>query len=708
MRFCYYDTETRGPENLRAVGGDKYLDRAECIMVQWAVGDDPVSIWEPLTDSNWLNFRIIPDELDALYRDPTVIFVAHNSGFDEGVTRRLLNRRVPIGRWHCTMAQAKAHGLHGSLEGVGKTLRLTDDQAKLSSGSALIQFFCVPKADGTFRDPKNFTVEWAEFCRYGKQDVAAMRYIHRKMPCHNYQGVNKETWMVNELANQRGFKFDVPLAEGCVRLLEIAKKRDNAAVDTATGGAVQAVTQRDKLLNYLRRKHPELENLRAATMREWLEHDDLSPEVRFLLTTRLEAAKSSGSKYKKGLTIKGLGDRLRGCLAFSGAGRTGRFSHKHFQPGNMSRRSKKYGKRWEELVANILNGCADLFYDDLNTICADVLRASITATDEDHELVVADWSNIESRVLAWIANEVWKLEAYRAIDRGEGVDLYKMLVHQFFGIPLDEVDDFLRQTGKVTELAFGFGGGVGAMVTMAAAYNLDLDVIAERVLPRAKPEHLKKAEKAYRRAIMKGDDYELEPRTYMALDVLKQVYRESNKGIDQFRYALDDAVKNAIRNTGEVYEVGRLKIWHTPSFLIIQLPSGRRLLYANAKIETRADIDPETLKERYSEVVTYITARGKGSIREQAWSGLFVENVVQAIANDVLRWAMVRIHKNTKHLTDAVTAIVLHVHDELALDLKKGALALKTLIAWMVQGEEWSGGLPLAAAGYVNFRYGAK
>ncbi len=350
-----------------------------------------------------------------------------------------------------------------------------------------------------------------------------------------------------------------------------------------------------------------------------------------------------------------------------------------------------------------------------NTICADLLRSSIIAAP-GNELVVADYSNIEGRILAWVADEAWKLAGYFAADRGEQADGYRILFSRFFGIALELVDDFMRQIGKVVDLSMGYMGGVGAFVTMAAGYKIDLDTLPALVFPTATEEQLKKARKAWKRAFLTGEDHELECRTYMACDVLKQVYRAANKKIYETGRAVGKACIDALREPGTSYNVAKCSIWATGSFLIIQLPSGRRLLYAKAKLEYEQQIDPETQEMKQYEYITYLTARGKGWIRERAWAGLFIENIVQAIAADVLRGALRLVHADSvsvpavrnylEFVEGAETAIALHVHDEIACDVPVGSYPVKRLIdtmtAKLLAATAWLRGLPLAAKGWCG------
>lgn len=538
------------------------------------------------------------------------------------------------------------------------------------------------------------------------------------------------------MINNRGFEFDIPLATAAQEFLKKAKVVTDKKFHDATGGIVGAATQRQRLLNYLNDKYKlDIPNMRAAEIREWLEQDDLNPEVRFLLETRLEAAKSSGSKYGRGLRNVGPRARMRHTIRFNGAGRTGRSSGKSFQPHNMSRptitvRNEKTGRLElspvkakyidEVIIPGIYSGRAldnEMVFGGPNEAGALALRHVIKAAC-GNTLVVADWSNIESRILAWLAGQVWKLEAYRALDDGTGKDLYKLLFSQFFGIPYDLIDDVMRQSGKVCELAFGFGGGVGALVTMSAGYNMDLDPLADLVLPRATPEQLAKAKKAWRRAWLTGEDYDLPARVYMACDILKQAYRQSNDAINQFRYDLDNSIKAAIKEPGRAFYVGKCKVWCS-SVLIIELPSGRRLMYWGPRIEHEVVADPESNKPIHREYVTYLTTRGKTWRREKSWGGLFVENIVQATANDVLRGALLRLHADTLSVPAVAaylatlpeeerTAICLHVHDEVVLDVPVGSFSLERMINVFKAGETWSRGLPLNAEGWVYPIYGKR
>ncbi len=588
--------------------------------------------------------------------------------------------------------------------------------------------------------PTDDPAAWRRFCAYAIRDTDALREIYKRLPTHNYQGMNLRTWHLDQLINERGFQFDSALATAARDFLDDAKVISDQTVVEASDGEVHAATQRNRLLKYLRDHCGiDIESLRASDVREWLEHDDLDPVVRVLLEQRLEAGKSSGAKYKRGLAMVGPRGRQRNCIQWNGAGRTGRHSGRGFQPHNMGRpalRVRKASGRIElepvkasyiddVIIPGIYSKQAltnDFVYGGPYEAAGITMRHVITAAP-GNELVVGDFKNIESVITAWLAGETVEVEAFNnafANPKDKSLDVYRIQFSQFFGTTVLDVNDTERQAGKVSKLAFGFGGGVGALVTMAAGYQMDLEPLADIVLPRATEEQKAKAYKAWRRAFLLGEDYELEPKVYMACDVLKQVYRATNVAIDRFRHDVDNAIKGAVKRPNEaLYHVGRCKIWSTGAFLIIELPSTRRLLYAHPQIQQTVIADPDGGKPWISETVTYATARGKSWRREKAWSGLFVENVVQACANDVLRAAMLRVHDDAWTVPeiaaylmtlpeDERTAISLHVHDEIVLDVPVGSYPKERLARVLVQKEPWMEGLPMAADVWNNFRYGKR
>ena len=709
----YFDTETRSPLPINQ-GTDKYTRACEPIIATWAFDDEPVRIWE--------RGEPLPEDLRGYLCSSDGPIIAHNASFDYGVVTYGFGIETDVRRWRCTRAQAYAHGLPGALELLGTVLGLPLSDRKSSEGTRLIQTFCVPTTYDpdyldaiTYNEPHDRPDDWLKFLEYAKQDTHTLRRIHRRLPAHNYRGEALDFYALDQICNWRGFRFDKPLALAARHLLELAKERHGKEISEATAGAVGAATQRNRLLAHLRERYKlALPDMRAATIRDYLEQDDIEPGLRFLLEARLEAAKNSGAKYGRGLSLVGPQDRLRHTHQCWGAGRTGRDSHKGFQPGNMARPTQKAEYIDSVVIPSILDGSA-IDAPDLvggpNTACANALRGAIIAAP-GNELIDADFSNIESRVLSWLAAEHTALGRYRA-----GEDLYKLWYAEKFGIPVEEVTFEQRQIAKVVALSMGFLGAVGAFVPMAAAYNLDLDSLPPLVLPNAPERQLAKAEKAWERAFLKGEDFELEREVYMACDILKQAYREGNANIFETGHQVGQAVIDALKSPGSAYEVARCKIWATGTALLIQLPDASRLTYFAPKLHRTVETDPVTGKETAREHTTYMTARGKQWYREKAWAGLYWNNITQATANRLLRAAMLRIHEDTLTVpaiavylsrlpAHARTAIVLRIHDSITLDVPKGSYPLSRMIEQMNILPPWAKGLPVATEGWVNERYG--
>lgn len=709
MLLAYTDIETRSPESLKTAGLDRYMTRAECTIVTMAIDNGPVRCWDVLQEDE-------PEWFMQTVCNPHVTFVAHNAQFDRAGFTRLLNVKTRENQWLCTRAQAYAHGLVGALDALCEHLHVSEENTKLDTGKAVGPLFWSPKKDGTYNQPWELPDEWEQFKNYAMRDVDALRSVHRRLPAHNYQGVNLEYFWLDLEINERGFAVDLPLIDAAADLLARTKRDGDAEIAQATGGAVTAITQRNKLLAYLQSKGVQLPNLTKAELENALQDSDLSPEQRFLIAARLEGARASGAKYKRAVAMH-VGSRLRYTQQFSGAGRTGRTAHKGFQPGNMPRAvaynplaktladqhvpvKAKYID--EFLLPAIRRGeCDPLITGSANTLCANALRHTIVA-EPGNELIVADYKNIESRILAWIAGEDWKLLAYAAADRGEGADLYKLLYSRFFGASMETINDHNRNAGKVVELACGFGGSVGAFVSMAVLYGIDLTTLPGLVLPSADSKAIQKGSDAQWRAFVRGEDYDLDTDVFIACHVLVQAYRGANPRIDSLKRTLGKTVTTAVRNKGSVHEVGRCKIWCNADVLLVELPSGYRLCYWEPLIETAEEIDPETGEPEQREYLSFKRARGKKMIRERSWPGLTLENIVQAIANQLLRYGKIELARHYPR------TLVLAVHDEAVAEARIGAIKLKDYIGHLCRGWWWTNGLPLAADGWQGPRYGKR
>jgi DNA polymerase bacteriophage-type len=739
LKILFLDTETRSRLDI-SVGTDRYTRAAECRIVTYAFVTGPAKIWLPFRDP------IMPRDLMDALLDPEFLILAHNAAFDRLILARALHISTPISRWRCTMAGASAHGLPGSLESLGRVCMLTEDEAKLTDDKGLIHTFCSPQpATGLFVEPEDAPVEWARFCAYAIRDTEALRTIFNRMPQTNYAGVNLRSWKLDQLVNERGFGFDVKLAAAASEFLDQAREASRKVMRANTEEQIGSATQAKKLLAYIRNRYNiDIESLKAGDVRDYLESDDLDPVLRTVLEERLEAGKSAGTKFKRGLVLVGPDNRIRHWCRWSGAGRTGRHAARGYQPHNMARPAitvrrppghPRAGRIELEpveastiddvIIPGIYSGEAlsnPLVYGGPFESVAIAVRHGIIAA-QGNELVVGDFKNIESVVTPWLAGETLVLDAFQGLfdnPKDKSKDPYRIIAGKMLGKKPEDVNSAERQMGKVAILAFGFGGGVAALVNMAIGYQMDLEPLAEFVLPTASPEQLEKANKAWERAFLTGEDFELERDVYMACDILKQAYRTANPAINKMRYDLDTAIKEAVADkSGAVYHVARCKVWCNASFLVIELPSGRRLLYASPILKQEEVEDPLGGKKWTSRYVTYLTVRGRSWRRERAWSGLFVENIVQATANDVLRAAMLRVHDDTMTVPAirayldtlepyARTAISLHVHDEIGIDVPKGSYPEERLLSVMKMKEPWMVGLPVSADTWHHERYGKR
>lgn len=677
----WFDSETWSSVPIRR-GTDVYLDNAKCTVGSFAFNESPVMVWDRMRGE-----QMPPNLKDALL-DPRYTIFCHNVFFDRAVLRKCLGLDIPIGRFHCTYAQALAHGLPGALGSLCDVLGVPAEHAKDHDGMRLIRLFCGPKPC----EPDRYPEDWEKFLDYAGKDIDAMRECYRRMPNWNYKGDEKHLWEQDQEINNRGFAIDLQFARRAVETLQNNKEAMADATLQATGGVVTAATQRDKMLMYICEVEGcFLPDLKAATIDAALEDESLEESTKHLLRLRRESSKSSTSKYKRLLDSVGAEGRLRGTLQYSGASRTARWAGRIFQPQNLPRPTMLVDDKDGSDPNCEIRTCIELIRDgrpmlvrifaSIAEACSNGIRGLIVAKP-DHKLVVADYSAIEGRVLAWVAGEDWKVKAFR-----EGQDLYKLIYSKAFGIPLKDVAKHQRQMGKVMELALGYAGGVGAFVNMATAYSMDLDKMAENVIADEKTTALatKAWEYALERSIKTGRDetFGLAMKTYIACDILKIMYRRANPAIAKFWYMLEAAARNVITNKKHE-QVGPIMFDCSTdgNWMRIKLPSGRYLCYAKPRLHNDGSI-------------SYMSWRNKKWSRTKTYGGKFAENIVQAISRDLLGWALL----NTRN-------VVLHIHDEIIVEVpKNGGYGLAELVKAMTKNPPWARGLPLNAEGFEGERY---
>jgi DNA polymerase len=708
MSKSYHDLETYSETPLKH-GVHRYAEKAEILIWVYALEDGPVHAWDVTTGEP------MPASLAAIIDDPDCELWFHNGGqFDRVIIKHAMPdvyARMPLHRWRDTLVQALAHSLPGSLDRLCEILQLPQDDRKLKTGKTLITTFCKPA-------PKNQKLRratrethpalWQEFVDYARMDIVSMRAVHAKCPKWNFPANPRELalWHLDLTINDRGIAVDVELAEAAIRAVDRTQKDLAARTKNLTDGEVAKATQRDALLKHLLAEYNvDLPDLKKATLERRIADPNLPEPLREMLAIRLEASMTSTSKYQTLLNGVSSDGRLRGLLQFCGANRTGRWAARMFQPQNMPRpdvplilKEMRADKLTDEVMAAYLeqgvdalkNDSAHLVFDNVMGLTGNIVRGCIVAPSSK-QLSIADLANIEGRMAAWLAGEDWKLKAFREYDAGTGPDLYKVAYGRSFSVPVDSVTKEQRQLGKVQELALGYEGGVGAFVTMAMTYKMELLSIAAAVfsaLDELPQDIVKDAFGFYEWAKKKRKTLGLEKEVFIACEILKRGWRAAHPGIVALWGELRDAVIQAIRHPGVTLRAGRVKVRRDGTWLRLQLPSGRHLCYPSPEVSDAGEIS-------YMGLNSY-TRKWQ---RIKTYGGKLFENLCQAAARDVLA-------HNMPALEEAGCPIVLSVHDELLTEPEDSfEFNHEEVARIMSTNPHWADGLPLAAAGFDTYRY---
>lgn len=748
MRPTFHDLETWAPVPIKN-GTHVYAESAEAMIWAFADGEGRVKVWDIVNGSlHWYDEIVdgwiedlapsVPKELNGIIDDPEALVFFHNGGqFDFPVLERAMPeiiRRVPWSRRRDTMVQAYLHSMPGALDKLGEVLHIESDKRKHADGKKLVQLFCKPQGEpfqkryGTDRATKQtHPVEWQRFIRYAGGDIITMREVHRILPRWNLTPKQWELWACDMRMNFRGFAVDLELAHGAVRASEAAKARLAKESTELTDGEVGATTQRDALLSHILETYGvELPDMRADTLERRLDDPDLPEIVKDLLRNRLQASMNSVSKYKTLLKGVNSDGRLRGCHQFRGAFRTGRWAHRMFQPANLPRPDMPQAMIDIGIDA-IKSRSEDLVFDNAMRVISNTIRGAIVAPP-GRKLVVSDLSNIEGRVAAWLAGEEWKLQAFRDYDtilpgldaKGKplrkGVDLYvKAYMASFNHADAATVSKDMRQIGKVEELMFQYGGGVGAWLTGAATYGIDLGKMTEQVwdtLPQwAKDEArsfldwlYEKAEEGYRKRIEAGHNealaraqldgaklkarFGLTEKVFIACDAIKRLWRKAHPQIASYWKEIEETIRLAWASPQVTFQCRKVKIRRSGTWLRVGLPSGRELCYPNFQVDEHGKLSyagPNVYTKQWGRVHTY--------------GGKVFENWVQAVACD-------QFAEPLPSMEVAGYDPVLGVHDEWVCETPDtDEYSADGLSQLMTMDLGWNAGLPLAAAGFETTRY---
>ena len=651
MSTLYLDLETYCETKI-TYGAYRYAEEADVLLVAWAWDDEPVIVWDTQDVPYWR------DELQTMI-DTAERIVIHNSNFDRTVLREQ-GVHTPVEKIVDTMVLALQHSLPASLGQLCDVMNVPQDKAKDKAGKKLIHLLTKPRPTNVkLRRATRDThpEEWAAFVEYARLDVDAMRSVLGRLPAWNDSRHERHLWRVDQGINDRGVAVDRDFARAALRAFDRAGRTLAARAARLTGGSVTSTTQRQRLLDHLKDAHGfETEDLTRATLGNLLD-GDLNPQVRELLEIRQQAAATSPSKYQVLLNATNWDGRLRGLTQFCGAARTGRDAGRLFQPQNLPRSPAWFDDDVQAItVAAMKSDCEHLIWDNISERCAFAVRGALVAP-EGKKLVVADLSNIEGRVLAWLANEQWKVAAFKAYDRGDGHDLYKVTAGRILGKNPGDITKAERQLqGKVPELAGGYQGGVGAYRKMGGAV---FDAMTDE-----------------------------------AIQEIVTAWRKAHPRTRNLWYDMEAAARSAINNAGESFGLRDLITFDVKAdaqgiaWLRMKLPSGRYLCYPRPEVSDSGSL--------FHEGMNQYTRKWE---RLDTYGGKLVENAVQAIARDVFMHGMLRAEEEGY-------SVCIRVHDELVCETPdEPAYSSDGLAALMATNPSWSAGLPLAAAGFEAYRY---
>ena len=654
MKTISIDIESFSDINLAKCGVYKYAESPafEILLFGYAVDGGEVQVIDLAQGET------IPEEiLDAL-TDESVTKWAFNASFERvclSLYLRDLGRSIdpfhdhhslstetaqflnPAG-WKCSMIWSAYMGLPLSLEGVGAVLKLGSQ--KMKEGKDLIRYFCVPckptKTNGgrTRNLPFHVPEKWATFKSYNKRDVEVEMVIQQRL--HHYP-VPEQVWdeyHIDQEINDRGIAVDKELVRQAVAIDAMSREHLMAALKEKTG--LENPNSVLQMRSWLAEQGMETESLGKKQVAEMLK--TVREPLRSVLLLRQQLAKSSVKKYQAMEMTACDDSRAHGMFQFYGANRTGRFSGRKIQLQNLPQNHMPDLAEARALVRQGNYAALTLLYDSVPDVLSQLIRTAFIPKS-GMKFIVSDFSAIEARVIAWLAGETWKSEAF-----AKGKDIYCSTASKMFGVPVVKhgVNGELRQKGKITELACGYGGSVGALKAMGA---LDMGLAEEELRP------------------------------------LVDSWRSANPHIVQFWWDVDRCVKQAIKTHLPQETRGIRFLWQS-GMLFIRLPSGRRLSY----------VKPGIGENKFGgESVTY---EGIGATKKwerlESYGPKFVENIVQAISRDILCYAM---------QTLRCCAIVGHVHDELIIECRKDA-SVTAICEQMGRTPPWAEGLLLRADGY--------
>ena len=642
MKSISIDIETFSSVNLQKSGVYKYAESNdfEILLFGYSVDGGDVKVIDLAQGEK------LPEEIQDALLDEEIIKWAFNAQFERVCLSRYLTDQGILesqeymnpSSWHCTMIWAATLGLPLSLEGVGAVLGL--EKQKLSEGKNLIKYFCVPckptkvNRGRTRNMPFHDIEKWNMFKAYNLRDVETEIGIQKKLMRFPVSEALWDEYHMDQEINDRGIGVDMTFVTNAIVLDEISKKALTKEMQTKTG--LDNPNSVQQMKEWLSVNGLEADTLGKKAVAEMIK--DAPDNLAEVLSLRQQLAKSSVKKYTAMKNAVCNDGRARGMFQFYGANRTGRFAGRLVQLQNLPQNHMSDLAEARGLIRSGNFNAVELLYEDIPDTLSQLIRTAFVPQN-NNKFIVADFSAIEARVLAWLAGEKWRMKVFE-----EGKDIYCSSASQMFGVPVEKhgINGHLRQKGKIAELALGYGGSVGALKAMGA---LEMGLTEE----------------------------ELQPLVY--------AWRNSNPFVTQFWWDVDNCVKNTIKSRIPT-ETHGIKFSYESGMLFITLPSGRRLAYVKPRIGTN---------QFGGESVTYEGVGGtKKWERLESYGPKFVENITQGIARDILMYAM---------RTLRYCRIVAHVHDELIIECSR-EVSLDEICEQMGRTPTWAKGLLLRADGY--------
>ena len=653
MHHLSIDIETRSSVDIGKAGAYKYAQSPdfEILLFAYQWNNDPVKIID-LKNGEELSCWL----MQAL-TDPSVIKHAYNAAFEWYCLNRA-GYETPVDQWHCTMAHGLYCGYTAGLDATGKAIGLPQDKQKLTTGRALIRYFCVPckptKTNGgrTWNQPWHDTDKWNLFKEYCCQDVVTEREILKRLDLFPMPEEEEQLWQMDVLMNAYGVRVDTELIDGALYIDQISAQRLTDEAIKLTG--LDNPNSTAQLLKWLQDNGTETDNLRKETVSELL--DGINPEkVQRMLEIRQQLGKTSIKKYVAMNTACGEGDRVRGLTQYYGANRTGRWAARLVQMQNLPRNYLKTLDYARNLVKAKNYDGVKILYGNVPDTLSQLIRTAFIPSF-GHKFVVADFSAIEARVIAWLAGEQWVNEVFATHGK-----IYEATASQMFGVPVERIakgnpEYSLRQKGKVATLALGYQGGTSALIAMGA---LQMG-LTEEELP----------------------------------DIVQR-WRQANPRIKGLWYAIENAAL-AVMETAQPQGINGLifalegDLVYGQSFLTVRLPSGRKLFYPK----------PFLKENRFEKMAVHYYTVGQQTRKWEVTStygGKMVENIIQAIARDCLAVTLERIA--AKGLQ-----VVFHVHDEVIIDAPMET-TVEEICGLMAEPIPWAPGLVLKGAGFESMYY---